>query len=237
MPARSGGRKEKIVGYWKGGDGNERYPDPAKLVDKSWDKDERARVLAHLKAGKSAGMFKGMSMCRICGKTNGSGEQSDGVYRWPNGLAHYLTAHHVKPPQAFIDHVLKHGKKVVRKPKPAASRTAKPRTPRVGPNPAATAKPSMPRGVVAGACARIDIALALDETGRAREPGKWRLVRFQARQGAKEPTRVIKYGTKKQIEAMIPTQIGLAHRVAPKVVVAVRDEHFKIVQQKTYAKE
>jgi len=37
----------------------------------------------------------------------GRGELTDGVYVWPEGLAHYLEKHNVRLPQEFVDHVLK----------------------------------------------------------------------------------------------------------------------------------
>lgn len=39
----------------------------------------------------------------------GASEFSDGVYVWPEGLAHYLEKHHVRLPQRFVDHVLREG--------------------------------------------------------------------------------------------------------------------------------
>ena len=43
--------------------------------------------------------------CRICGAQNGSLELTDGVFLWPEGLAHYVTAHAVRLPAAFVEHV------------------------------------------------------------------------------------------------------------------------------------
>lgn len=37
----------------------------------------------------------------------GRGELTDGVYMWPEGLAHYLEKHNVRLPQEFVEHVLK----------------------------------------------------------------------------------------------------------------------------------
>ena len=57
-------------------------------------------------AGAFSDGYRGMSRCRFCGMWNGSEDYTDGDYRWPSGFAHYLRAHAVKPPQAFIAHVL-----------------------------------------------------------------------------------------------------------------------------------
>lgn len=53
----------------------------------------------------------GLSECRFCGEHVGSLEFTDGVYVWPEGLAHYIQEHSVRLPAAVVDHVrtaLKH---------------------------------------------------------------------------------------------------------------------------------
>jgi hypothetical protein len=47
-----------------------------------------------------------VSWCRFCGAENGSSERSDGVYLWPEGLAHYIRRHNVRLPAAVIEHIL-----------------------------------------------------------------------------------------------------------------------------------
>ena len=91
------------VGYW--GDRDSGLPDPRTLVDESWDEDERGLVTNHLVRGFVARAYMGYASCRICGAQNGSLELTDGVFLWPEGLAHYVTAHAVKPPATFVDHV------------------------------------------------------------------------------------------------------------------------------------
>ncbi|MFI5297271.1 MAG: hypothetical protein ACHREM_04170 [Polyangiales bacterium] len=81
-------------------------PDPKTMVDTTWSSAERAAVVAYLRAAPIVENYFGWSDCRICGCRNGSSERSDGVYLWPDGFAHYLEAHHVKPPTDFIAHVL-----------------------------------------------------------------------------------------------------------------------------------
>lgn len=108
----------KQVGFW-----TQTHEDPAtptlswpgNLVDPTWDKAERDRVVAYLKAGKEGTTYRGMSMCRLCpgDKWNGSSDLHDDVYLWPDGFAHYLEEHDVKPPQEFVNHVLS-------RPKPAS---------------------------------------------------------------------------------------------------------------------
>ncbi len=98
----------KHVGYWRRpGVLVGPLPDPHAMVDASWDKSERDRVLAYLKTGKAVMRYMGYSDCRICGKTiDGTGDMSDGVWVWPEGFGHYLSLHDVRPPAEFVTHVL-----------------------------------------------------------------------------------------------------------------------------------
>lgn len=106
------GEPRKMLGYWKdkwNRKGEYRYPslpDPHDFIDKSWDKKERDAVIAYLKSGKRNSSWMGFSTCRICGIHNGTQCLTDGTYIWPQGFAHYVEQHYVKPPQEFIDHVL-----------------------------------------------------------------------------------------------------------------------------------
>ncbi len=92
------------IGYWRGAEARG-WPDPALFVDPAWDADERELVARYLRHGLVARAYLGMSACRLCGRTNGSLELTDGSYLWPDGLAHYLEDHHVRLPARFVDHV------------------------------------------------------------------------------------------------------------------------------------
>lgn len=83
------------------------YPDVRTMVHSEWDLIERARVIRYLKRGAPCASWMGYSTCRLCGRSNGHRDFTDGVYLWPEGFAHYLEVHDVKPPDAFIQHVLK----------------------------------------------------------------------------------------------------------------------------------
>jgi len=93
-----------LIGYWKG-PRDPRWPDPQAFVDPSWDAEEREDVADYLRYGMVSGAFMGLSECRFCGKRNGSLELTDGVYVWPQGLAHYLIEHGVRLPRVFVEHV------------------------------------------------------------------------------------------------------------------------------------
>lgn len=94
-----------LIGYWAG----ERapgWPSPAEFVDPGWDADERDVVADYLRRGFVARSYMGVSPCRICGQPNGALELTDGTYVWPDGFAHYVAEHMVRPPQVFVEHVL-----------------------------------------------------------------------------------------------------------------------------------
>lgn len=92
------------IGYWRSSS-EPKLPNPQDLVVEIMDTAEKKRVLAHLSCQQHINHAKGMSTCRICGKLNGSAEQTDGKYIWPTGLAHYVEEHNVRLPQEFVDHV------------------------------------------------------------------------------------------------------------------------------------
>lgn len=50
--------------------------------------------------------YRGISSCRVCGQMNGSADYIRDGWTWPQGYSHYIEAHGVRPPQAFIDAAL-----------------------------------------------------------------------------------------------------------------------------------
>ena len=96
-----------LIGYWRSDDGlNDEWPDATDFVDLTWDRDERRIVSSYLASGTTACAYRGLSPCRFCGSHNGSRLYTDGVYAWPEGLAHYLDEHGVRLPQRFVDHAV-----------------------------------------------------------------------------------------------------------------------------------
>ena len=120
-----------FVGYWNGGRCGDHtppdlaawtraLPDPHDYIDMHWDHDERHRVVELLRLGTPFVSWKGYSFCRCCkvagSERSGNGTKCltfDGTWVWPEGFAHYVDAHAVKPPQEFIDHVLNAPKELV----------------------------------------------------------------------------------------------------------------------------
>jgi hypothetical protein len=94
------------IGYWRNSEHPE-YPDPADLVDESWDEGERHAAWFYLSSGTMIRAYMGLSPCRICGQNNGALEFTDGVYQWPEGLAHYVYAHGVRLPAELVEHALR----------------------------------------------------------------------------------------------------------------------------------
>ena len=80
-------------------------PDPRALMDSGWDADEREDVASYLSYGTVARAYMGFSTCRVCGfSRNGNLEFTDGVFLWPQGLAHYVREHSVRLPAEIVDH-------------------------------------------------------------------------------------------------------------------------------------
>ena len=67
---------------------------------------ERYVTALYLSSGTIARTCMGYATCRVCGRANGSMELSDGIYIWPEGLAHYLEAHDVRLPTAVVGHAI-----------------------------------------------------------------------------------------------------------------------------------
>ena len=110
MVVEQGG--QRIVGYWAPKTGRGVFaglPVPESYIDPSWSDSEREAVLRYLAEGYGPLVvrYMGSSYCRICDKENGCSEFTDGTYTWPEGLAHYVRDHGLKPAQEFIDHALR----------------------------------------------------------------------------------------------------------------------------------
>jgi hypothetical protein len=96
----------RTIGFWRSiRDAEPSLPDPRDFIDPEWDARERARLADYLRTGRRVRAQKGKSRCRLCGAVNGSEEQTDGVYLWPEGLAHYVSEHAVRLPAEFLAHV------------------------------------------------------------------------------------------------------------------------------------
>lgn len=100
----------RLIGYWcytadGSPDEDGPWPDPRGLIDESWSGRERELVASYFEQGFEVWQYAGFSECRLCGAYNGSAESMDGVYLWPEGLAHYVREHSVKPPDKVLVHI------------------------------------------------------------------------------------------------------------------------------------
>jgi hypothetical protein len=94
-----------LIGYWLDKD-EPGWPDVRAFVDETWDERERNAVADYLDSGLIAWFQAGFSVCRFCALMNGSAERTDGVYVWPEGLAHYVRDHGVRLPRSIIEHIM-----------------------------------------------------------------------------------------------------------------------------------
>jgi hypothetical protein len=105
-------RRLEAIGYWFNDQAPSAYPRPQRLVGR-WREDRRAAVIAYLRAGATFETYRATSLCRFgCGISSralGARDLSDGVWVWPEGLAHYVEVHAVQLPTRFVRHAIAHG--------------------------------------------------------------------------------------------------------------------------------
>lgn len=89
-----------LVGYWGDSHVATGWPDVHDFVDDRWDSGERLEVGLYLTYGLVARAWMGYSRCRY-----GDLDLTDGIYLWPQGLAHYVIEHNVRLPDQFVQHV------------------------------------------------------------------------------------------------------------------------------------
>ena len=96
--------KLKVVGFWNIR-GLQKYIHPEHLVERQIENKEL--IEKYLRSGNIISYYRGFSLCRICGNTNGFTDLTDGTWIWPEGLAHYISDHNVELPKEFITHMKK----------------------------------------------------------------------------------------------------------------------------------
>jgi hypothetical protein len=94
----------RLIGFWRDGIEGD-WPDPHDFVDAAWDARARDLVAGYLEQGFIRWVAAGFSECRLCGRANGSAEFTDGVYLWPEGLAHYVRDHSVRLPDEVVAYI------------------------------------------------------------------------------------------------------------------------------------
>ncbi|XAM01063.1 hypothetical protein OT109_06675 [Phycisphaeraceae bacterium D3-23] len=97
----------KSVGYWWS-ENEPELPHPKQFVDLQWSETERAKVVRYLSDSYSMPyILMGPSWCRFeCGVNDmGCLDLTDGTWIYPEGFAHYVDKHSVKPTEEFLNHL------------------------------------------------------------------------------------------------------------------------------------
>src|SRR5215469_14697581 len=101
----------RLIGYWLRDLKDEEFCAPQEVVG-DMPEHVRTRLADYLDAGAVDLWHSqwGYSWCRFfCGIPShqmGSSELTDGRWRWPAGLSHYVRAHGIVLPDEFIAHAL-----------------------------------------------------------------------------------------------------------------------------------
>ena len=95
------------VGFWFHPLSPSELPRPEVLAGHRLDPAEKRALVSYLRSGTLYESYRGQSWCRfMCGAdrfTMGSTESTDGVWVWPEGLAHYVEAHDVELPSELVE--------------------------------------------------------------------------------------------------------------------------------------
>jgi hypothetical protein len=101
------------IGFWNDGSDDCPLHNPQEFIDSRWDAPLREALFHYLRSGRVATQYLGYSACRFdCGVPEhemGSADLSDGVWIWPEGLAHYVARHDVCLPEEFVEHARTNG--------------------------------------------------------------------------------------------------------------------------------
>jgi hypothetical protein len=62
--------------------------------------------VAWLKRGTVLHQWRGHHTCLLCGDFTGSADLGFDLWQWPEGYAHYVEVHGVKPPPAILAYTI-----------------------------------------------------------------------------------------------------------------------------------
>lgn len=95
------------IGYWESSE-NPEFIHPRRLVGEYSSPETRDALVAYLESGVEFASSLGYSYCRFrCGVSEskmGCRDLTDGLWVWPEGLSHYVSAHSVLLPDVFVAH-------------------------------------------------------------------------------------------------------------------------------------
>ncbi len=97
--------KVKIEGYWYS-EATPEYPMPVHTDVVPHNKSDILKALDKAEASARTVAYKGFSICRCCGRINGSREFSYKGWSWPEGFRHYIEDHNIVPSFKFTEEVL-----------------------------------------------------------------------------------------------------------------------------------
>ena len=92
-------------------------PDPDRILQILGSTRYEERVPRYLESGQEFAAYLGYATCRCCGLSGppmGSRDLTDGMWVWPEGLSHYLRAHCLPLPEAFLRTMAEHRYRVPR---------------------------------------------------------------------------------------------------------------------------
>lgn len=91
-------------GFWNTGKGSA-LPDPIENNEPWPGQAEFLKALTAVEGQAEKEAYRGVSMCRVCKRVNGSVTYISGGWEWPSGFAHYVKEHNVRPSLAFIEFI------------------------------------------------------------------------------------------------------------------------------------
>ena len=95
-------------GFWRQAYG-ERSDLPWPQPCPGWSSaSEFLRALQHAEGVAERIVYRGLSICRLCGRMNGNSSFRLQVWEWPEGLKHYIADHNVRPTVEFASFILKY---------------------------------------------------------------------------------------------------------------------------------
>jgi hypothetical protein len=99
----------KVIGWWLERLDDRELPAPQELVGEL-PSEVRTKLVDYLGSGLPLIWHEGYDWCRfVCGIENskmGSRDLTDGIWVWPEALAHYVEAHRVVLPSEFMTHAM-----------------------------------------------------------------------------------------------------------------------------------
>jgi hypothetical protein len=100
-------KKLVAIGFWNDGSVDCPMHNPQEFVDEYLDPPVREAMAHYLRSGVECAQYLGRSWCRFgCEASSvvlGSADLTDGVWMWPEGLAHYVEHHAVGLPDPFVE--------------------------------------------------------------------------------------------------------------------------------------